>query len=115
MKNQRHTVAGRDLLESPGGGGAIELVRAADDFVEPVDKSLLFIRWADGITHDVDEENVRNLEADIGFSVPPAWGFNLTVDSEPLNKIEQRSEVRDQKGRKRPERPTPHVQVRRRV
>src|SRR6185436_15919618 len=34
------------------------------------------------------------------------WGFNLTVDPEPLNKIEQRSEVRDQKGRKRPERPT---------
>src|SRR5690349_16874906 len=109
MKNQRHTVAGRNLLESPGGGGAIELVRAADDFVEPVDKGLLFIRWADGITHDVDEENVRNLEADIGFRC-----FRHGVSILPsIPSLSTRSSRGQRSERKKT--PNAHVQVRQRV
>ena len=50
------------IFESPGGVRSTELVRAANRLVELIDKPLLFIRWAGGITDDVDKQNVRDFE-----------------------------------------------------
>jgi hypothetical protein len=85
MKNERHAIAGRNLLESSGGCGPIKLVRAADGLVEPVHQASLLIRWASRITDDVDEENMRDLEALVRF-----WFFrhnnqNLGCDCRLLN------------------------------
>ena len=110
MKNQRHAVAGRNLLESSGGGGPIELVRTADDLVEPVDRCLLFIRWADGITNDVDKQNVRNLEADVSFRCFRHAISSLTaIPSCSNDSVERgRSTMRKALAQSRPETPERH-------
>lgn len=67
MKDKRHAVTGRNLLQSSSGSGAIKLVRAADRLVEPVHQASLRVRQASRITDDIDEENVRDFEALIRF------------------------------------------------
>ena len=44
IKDERHSVAGRNLLQSSGGRCLVELVRTADGLVESIHQGLLLIR-----------------------------------------------------------------------
>jgi hypothetical protein len=44
IKDERHSVAGRNLLQSSGGRRFVELVRTADGLVESIHQGLLLIR-----------------------------------------------------------------------
>src|SRR4029077_11149236 len=87
IKDQRHSVAGRNLLQSSGGRRLIKLVRTADGLVESVHQALLLIRWARGISDDVDKENVRDLQALVRFRFLRHKIQTLGCDKERLKRF----------------------------
>src|SRR5262249_35693204 len=62
VEDQRHAVAGRDSQEPVGRLGSAELLGRANDLVELTDPGVLLVRRELGVTDDVDEEDVRDLE-----------------------------------------------------
>jgi hypothetical protein len=65
VEDQRHPVAGRDLQEPVGRLRFPKLLGQANDLVELIDPGVLLVRRELGVTDDVDEENVRDLELDL--------------------------------------------------
>src|SRR5258708_30870293 len=87
IKNERHSVAGRNLHQSARGRCLLEFVRTANNLVELVHQGLLFIRQARGITNDVNKENVRDLQAQLRFRLLRHKIQTLGCDYERLKRF----------------------------
>src|SRR6266480_6794748 len=67
VKNQRHAIAGGEFQQSLFAFLFTEFVRRLDNLIEFVDGRALIVSRHLRIGHDVDEEDVRDLERDLLF------------------------------------------------
>src|SRR5207237_7501071 len=65
VEHQRHPISGWDRDEPPICLGRAEMFRFADDPIKQLEQSPLLVRYELGITDDVDEEHIVNLQLDL--------------------------------------------------
>jgi hypothetical protein len=62
VKNQGHSIAGRDFDETILGRGFLELIRTTNGLVEPIDQFLLFVGQRLGIADNVEKQDMNDLQ-----------------------------------------------------
>jgi len=65
IEDERHTVTSRHGNEPTLRLGSAEVFRIANDLIKHVEQSALLVRYEFGITDNVDEEYVGDLELDL--------------------------------------------------
>src|SRR6266545_4720946 len=78
VKNQRHSVTSRNLDQSSCCLGLAKFIRAPNDLVERVEQSPLLIYYELGVTDDVDEQDMANLELNFLFNLGHAESLRYT-------------------------------------
>jgi hypothetical protein len=65
VKNQRHPVAGGDLDQSGRGFGVLKLLGRANGLSQFINRRALIVNRKLGVTNNVDEQDMRDLELDL--------------------------------------------------
>src|SRR5438105_11850355 len=67
IENQCHAIAGRDLEQLILTFRFAKFIRRLDDLIQFLNGGALIVARHPGISHDVDEKDVRNFERDLLF------------------------------------------------
>jgi hypothetical protein len=69
IENERHTVSGGNCDQVSLVFGGAELLRLAHHSIEHLQQAPLFVNQQSGVTDNIDEENVRDLQLDLFFDL----------------------------------------------
>ncbi len=69
IEDQRHSIAGRNFYQSIRCFRPFELVRAANNLIELINQRVLLVRQQLGVTDDVNEQDMDNLQLDLLFDL----------------------------------------------
>src|SRR5438270_7587033 len=69
VEDQRHTVAGWNFNQTSRRFGALILIRTANDLGQLFNECPLLVNRKLGVTDDVDEQDMGNLEPDLLFNL----------------------------------------------
>ena len=78
-KDQRHSVAGRQARQFASSIGCAERIGSPNNFIERMQIIALLIDQELGVTDDVDEENVPDLQFDLFFNFSGHSGSDLAL------------------------------------
>ena len=69
IEDQRHSIAGRDFYQSIRRFRPFEFVRAANNLIELLNQRVLLVRQQLGVTDNVDEQDMDDLQLDFLFDL----------------------------------------------
>jgi hypothetical protein len=78
-KDQRHSVAGRQARQFAISIGCVERIGSPNNFIERMQVIALLIDQELGVTDDVDEEDVGDLQPDLFFDFGGHSGSDLKL------------------------------------